>query len=176
MDYVFTYFKNETSNDQPANLQKKEVNEKPKKQKEPEKKEPIQKEPEQKEPEQKEETDKKVTTDKIVKVDLHKSNQNKQKNNNNNNTDKNNDQNNDKNNDQNNDKNNDNKKVIYYDDNEYFDLQILQLPVRKQKKRKIRLKRPIDKRLPNIDCGINMILCSQSKLQNSIVIANLHIY
>ncbi len=65
------------------------------------------------------------------------------------------------------------EKIVYYDENDTFDLQILQLPVRTHKKRKVRLKRPIDKRLPNIDNGINMILCSQSEKNNSILIANL---
>jgi len=32
-------------------------------------------------------------------------------------------------------------KFVYYDNNDYFDLQILQLPVRKHKKKKIRLKK-----------------------------------
>ena len=63
-------------------------------------------------------------------------------------------------------------KFVYYDNNDYFDLQILQLPVRKHKK-KYKTKRPIDKRLPNVDLGINIILCSKSKLNNSTLIANL---
>lgn len=63
------------------------------------------------------------------------------------------------------------KDIIYYNTKDNFDLQILHDPNRKNKK--LRTKRPIDKRLPNIDNSLNIILCSKSTKYNNIIIVNL---
>lgn len=59
----------------------------------------------------------------------------------------------------------------YYYENQEFDLQILKLPERKNKK--IRTKRPYDKRLPNLDNSLNIMLCSKSNRNNNIILMNL---
>ena len=149
MDYIFTYFNNKKpkeNNNNDDNNKQDENNLKVKK---------------------------KIIEDKLKDYDINfdiENNENKIKNN------KNKIKNNEKiinNNEKKIKKNNEYKsnKIVYYNHNDNFDLQILQMPNRKNVK--LRTKRPIDSRLPNIDNSINMIICSKSNKYNSIIISNL---
>ncbi len=146
MDYVFNYFKNNNDNDniEPTKVEKPKV-EKPKVEKPKVEKPKVEKPKVEKPKKVNKEEPKEVEPKEVVNAKVKEPKEVKPK----------------------------KDKIVYYDENDTFDLQILQLPVRKHKKRKVRLKRPIDKRLPNIDNGINMILCSQYEKNNSILIANL---